>query len=226
MNIPILTIDGPGGVGKGTAALQIAAKLGWHMLDSGALYRVLGQAALKHGVAFDDENGLGKLAQHLDVRFLPDSSMGETRIELEGEDVTRAARSEEGGKYASLVAVIAQVRTALLERQRDFCQMPGLVADGRDMGTVVFPQAQVKIFLTASPQERANRRYKQLKGKGINANLADLVKQLEERDRRDSQRPVAPLQPAEDAWIIDTTSLSIEAMIAQIVAQVTRVLQT
>jgi len=224
MTIPILTIDGPGGVGKGTASIQVAQQLGWHILDSGALYRVLGQAALKHKLTFEDAEGLGKLAHALDVRFLPDSSTGETCIILEGEDVTGAARSEEGGKYASLVAAIPQVRSALLERQRSFCQAPGLVADGRDMGTVVFPQALVKIFLTASPEERANRRYKQLKEKGISANLADLVKQLAERDKRDSQRTVAPLQPAQDALVIDTTSLSIEAMVQQILKQLEQAL--
>ncbi len=218
MSIPIITIDGPGGVGKGTASIWIAAQLGWHILDSGALYRVLGQAALKHGVAFEDEAGLGALARTLEVRFVANPQSGETRIVLEGEDVTQAARSEEGGQYASVVAAVAQVRSALLERQRHFCQAPGLVADGRDMGTVVFPQAQVKIFLTASPEERANRRYKQLKEKGNDANLADLIKQLAQRDKRDLDRAVAPLRAAEDAVVIDTTHLSIEAMVQQILA--------
>ncbi len=223
--IPVLTIDGPGGVGKGTASLRVAAALGWHILDSGALYRVLGQAALKHGVALDAAEALEALANALDVTFLPDPSTGETRILLEGEEVTQAARSEAGGQVASRVATIAQVRTALLERQRAFRQLPGLVADGRDMGTVVFPDAAVKIFLTASPEERANRRYKQLKEKGIGANLADLVKQLAERDARDFGRAVAALQPAPDALLIDTTSMNIEVMVQRILDQVKLALQ-
>ncbi len=223
--IPVLTIDGPSGVGKGTAALRVAQHLGWHILDSGALYRVLGQAAIKHGVAFDAADALEALAQGLEIEFLPDSHTGDTRIVLEGTDVTQAARSEEGGKAASLVAAIPQVRAALLERQQAFCQAPGLVADGRDMGTVVFPHAVLKIFLTASPEERANRRYKQLKEKGIDVNLPGLVKQLVERDTRDSQRLVAPLVAADDAIQIDTSHLDIESMVQKILTALHTALQ-
>lgn len=206
---PVVAIDGPSGSGKGTISQLLAARLGWHYLDSGALYRLTALAAARHGVALDDVAGLARLAAALDVRFEVDAD-GE-RVLLDGEVVGHVLRSEATGAGASRVAAIPEVRAALLERQRAFRAAPGLVADGRDMGTVVFPAAEIKIFLTASPEARAERRYKQLKEKGIDASLPDLSADLAERDRRDSERATAPLKPAAEAVVVDSTGLDIPA---------------
>ncbi|GHA90834.1 (d)CMP kinase [Modicisalibacter luteus] len=218
MNSPhqaaVLTLDGPGGAGKGTISRLIAERLGWHLLDSGALYRLTAQAAVKHGVSFDDEPALARLAETLDVTFLAEDSV--TRVMLEGEDVSTAIRTEAAGERASQVAVLPAVRQALLARQRDFRQMPGLVADGRDMGTVVFPDAPLKIFLTASAEERARRRFLQLQEAGENASLPSLLKEIQARDARDMQRAVAPLKPAHDAIELDTTELAIPDVVDHI----------
>lgn len=214
----VVTIDGPGGAGKGTISHLVASRLGWHMLDSGALYRLVALAAQRHGLAWDNEPGLVALAGHLDVQFVSDASGLESRVVLEGEDVSDAIRTEECGAGASRVAVLPGVRAALLERQRAFREPPGLVADGRDMGTVIFPDAPLKIFLTASLQERATRRYKQLKQKGIDVNFATLLDEITARDVRDSQRAAAPLKPAPDAVMVDTSALSIEDVVAQVLA--------
>jgi cytidylate kinase len=207
--IPVITVDGPSGVGKGTLSQQLARHLGWHFLDSGALYRLLGLAARRQGVEFTDEPALEVLALKLDVRFLP-SGQGETTILLSNQDVTREIRTEQAGNDASRVAAVPAVRAALLQRQRDFRQLPGLVADGRDMGTTVFPDAPLKFFLTASAEVRAERRYKQLKEKGLDASLTTLLAEIAERDERDRTRSVSPLKPAEDAIIIDTSHLGID----------------
>ena len=208
-NIPVLTIDGPSGSGKGTIARRVAEQLGWHLLDSGALYRLVALDAGNKGVDLADEASLAALAAELDVEFLVGDA-GEEQIVLAGVDVTAAVRSEEAGIGASSVAVVSAVREALLERQRAFRQLPGLVADGRDMGTQVFPDAALKVFLTASAEERAERRYKQLKDKGIDVSLAAVFRDIVDRDRRDSERSVAPLRPAEDARILDSSGKSIE----------------
>jgi cytidylate kinase len=217
---PVVTIDGASGTGKGVVGHMIARQLGWHLLDSGALYRVLAMAAAKHNVELDNEPMLEVLALHLDVKFIDHSVGLPPKIFLDNQDVTEEIRTEKLGNAASKVGALPLVRIALLERQRAFRQPPGLVTDGRDMGTVVFPDAEIKVFLTASPEERARRRYNQLNEKGINVNLDGLVEELRERDQRDSQRPVAPLKPAEDAIVIDTDSLSIEQVVARIMAAV------
>ena len=209
--VPVIAIDGPSGSGKGTIARRVAARLGWHLLDSGALYRLVALAARRRNVALDEPEALAGIAVGLDVRFAL-AANGEDRVWLEGDDVTRELRTEEAGAGASAVAALQVVREALLERQRAFREPPGLVADGRDMGTHVFPDARLKVFLTASPEERAKRRYKQLKEKGIDVSLAALSRDIEERDRRDSERSVAPLRPAGDARILDSSGKSIEAV--------------
>ncbi len=213
--VPVLAIDGPSGSGKGTVARIVATRLGWHLLDSGALYRLVALAGLARGLAPDDEPGHAALAAQLDARFEVDEAGGE-RVLLDGREVTGELRTESTGAEASRVAAMPAVRTALLGRQRDFARPPGLVADGRDMGTVVFPAAPAKVFLTASPEERASRRYKQLKEKGLTVNLADLSQEIIERDRRDSSRPVAPLRPAEDAVVIDSTGLSVSQVVDRV----------
>ncbi len=205
---PIVTVDGPSGAGKGTLSSLLAKQLDWHFLDSGAIYRVLAVATLHHDLPCDDEESIVPLATGLDVSFDTD---GETsRIILEGEDVTDDIRTEQVGSVASQIAALPRVREALLRRQRAFQQAPGLVADGRDMGTVVFPEAPVKLFLTASAEARAERRYSQLKAKGMDVNIARLLTDIKARDERDSNRSVAPLVPAEDAVVIDSTHLNID----------------
>ena len=206
---PVITIDGPSGSGKGTIARRVAERLGWHLLDSGALYRLVAVAAQQQGIDFEDVAGLARLAAELDVQFLV-TQAGEEQVMLDGQDVTGAIRSEEAGIGASSVAIIPQVREALLARQRAFRKPPGLVADGRDMGTQVFADASLKVFLTASAEERAKRRHKQLKDKGIDVSLAAVSRDIVDRDRRDSERSVAPLRPAEDARILDSSGKPIE----------------
>jgi len=213
---PVITIDGPSGSGKGTIAALVAQRLGWHTLDSGALYRVLGLAAQRAGVDLDDGAALASLAAGLPLTF------DGTRVLLAGEDVSDAIRSETAGMAASRVAVHGPVRAALLKWQRAAARPPGLVADGRDLGTVVFPDAEVKIFLTASAEERALRRYKQLIEKGMDASLADLLTDIRARDERDSQRAVAPLRPAPGACQLDTTSLSIQEVCDLVLAAAKR----
>lgn len=216
-HIPLVTVDGPSGSGKGTISSILAKQLGCNILDSGALYRILALAAQIHVIPLDNEEALVTLAAHLDVQFISDDTL-KTRILLEGDDVSDAIRTEECGNQASRVAALPHVRVALLARQRAFLEPPGLVADGRDMGTVVFPDADIKIFLTASPEERAKRRYKQLIEKGISVNLATLSREIAERDERDSSRPVAPLKPAPGAVVLDTTGVTIDQVVAQIIS--------
>lgn len=214
MSAVVITIDGPSGSGKGTIAGLLAAKLGWKLLDSGALYRLLAFAAGNHGIDLTNEEALKTLAAHLDVQFV------DKRIILEGEEVTDAIRNEQVGAGASMVASLPAVREALLQRQRAFREAPGLVADGRDMGTVVFPDAPLKIYLTASAEERARRRYLQLKGKVEGVSLPSLLDEIRERDERDMQRAVAPLKPAVDAVQLDSTELSIEQVMERILSEV------
>ena len=218
--VPVITIDGPSGSGKGTVAALLAAKLGWNFLDSGALYRLLAFAARNHGVDLTNEEALKLLAAHLDVQFGASKGGDGMQIVLEGEDVTQAIRNEQVGAGASQVAALPVVREALLQRQMAFREPPGLVADGRDMGTVVFPDAPLKIFLTASAEERARRRYLQLKNKGDDVNLASLLDEIRARDERDTGREVAPLRPADDAVQLDSTDLSIEQVLGQILSEV------
>lgn len=215
---PVITIDGASGTGKGTVSQILANRLGWNFLDSGALYRVLALAAQKHGVALDNEKALEVLGEHLDVQFIAQEN-DFPQIILEGEDVTVTIRTEKIGNAASIVAALPAVRASLLSRQRAFRESPGLVADGRDMGTVVFPDAEFKFFLLASAEERAMRRYNQLKERGISVNLSDLIEELQERDRRDQDRVVAPLKPAEDAICIDTDGLMVEQVVERILLE-------
>jgi cytidylate kinase len=205
--IPVVTVDGPSGTGKGTLCAWLAGLLGWHLLDSGALYRLVALRARDLGLALDDESPVADVAAHLPVAF--EVVAGEFRPLLDGQDVSDRIRTEDAGTDASLVAALPAVRDALLTRQRDFREAPGLIADGRDMGTVIFPDATLKLFLTASPAVRAERRYKQLSDKGMGVNLSALLEDIRRRDQRDQQRATAPLQPAADAIILDTTSLGI-----------------
>ncbi len=206
-NVPIITVDGPSGAGKGTLSAKLALSYKWHFLDSGAIYRVLAVAALHHGIELDDQTGLSPLASGLDVTF--ESSDIGTRVILEGEDVTEDIRNEVVGNAASKVAAIPLVREALLRRQRSFAETPGLVADGRDMGTVVFPSAVAKIYLTASPEARAQRRFEELKAKGLDVKISRLLEDIKARDARDAGRSAAPLRAAEDAYELDSTGLSV-----------------
>jgi cytidylate kinase len=217
---PVITIDGPSGSGKGTVAGLLAKRLGWCLLDSGALYRLLAFAARNHGVDLTNEEALKLLAAHLDVQFEAATDDHGQRIILEGEDVTLAIRNEQIGSGASQVASLPAVREALLQRQRAFQEFPGLIADGRDMGTVVFPAAPLKVFLTASAEERARRRYLQLKAKGDDVSLSSLLDEIRVRDERDTQRAVAPLKPAQDAIQLDSTELSIEQVLERILSEV------
>ena len=218
LHYPVVTIDGPGGAGKGTLCMLLATKLGWHLLDSGAIYRVLAVAALKHQIALDDITSLAELAANLNVHFPIEDD--QVLIVLDGVNVTDEIRTEITGNLASKVAAYPAVRAALLSRQQNFAQTPGLIADGRDMGTVVFPSAPLKIFLDASAEERAKRRQLQLQQKGINVNFDNLLQEIQERDFRDRNRPVAPLKPADDAVVIDSTSMSIDAVFNQVLALV------
>lgn len=220
INIPVITIDGPSGSGKGTIGQLLAKKLSWHFLDSGAVYRVLALAAQQLNVCLDDASALATLALQLDLRFAESEVGLPPRVILAGQDVTDAIRTESCGNAASKISTFSQVRTALLDRQYAFRQLPGLIADGRDMGTIVFPDANLKVFLIASVAERAQRRYLQLKEKGISVSLAALYDELVERDRRDQERVVAPLKPATDAITVDTTGLSINAVLQHIMNKI------
>ncbi|MES9848572.1 MAG: (d)CMP kinase [Candidatus Thiodiazotropha sp.] len=206
---PVITVDGPSGSGKGTLAQRIAEALGWHFLDSGAIYRVLGLMVGRAGIGGENVDKIADMAKSMPLSF------DQGRVLLDGEDVSRSIRTETIGNAASKVAAIPQVREALLAWQRNYARSPGLVADGRDMGTVVFPQAKVKIFLTASAEERAQRRYKQLNEKGLGVNLARLTEEIRERDERDSKRAVAPLVASESAYQLDSTAMTIDEVYGQ-----------
>ncbi|AHF73968.1 cytidylate kinase [Candidatus Sodalis pierantonius str. SOPE] len=219
---PVITIDGPSSAGKGTLCKALAEALQWHLLDSGAIYRVLALAALHHQVAIDSEEALVPLAAHLDVRF--EVEQGQLTVVLEGEDVSQAIRNETVGNTASQIATFPRVREALLRRQRAFRAAPGLIADGRDMGTVVFPDAPVKIFLDASSEERAHRRMRQLQEKGFSVSFEHLLSEIKERDDRDRNRTVAPLVPAADALVLDSTRLTIDEVIAKALARARQIL--
>ena len=216
--IPVIAIDGPGGSGKGTISTRLAEHLGWNFLDSGALYRLTALAVMKNNVPLDNEAALGETAERLDIRF--ETSPGGVRTFLDGEDVSDRLRHEDTGVMASKIAVTPAVRAALVKRQRQFRAPPGLVADGRDMGTVIFPDANLKIFLTASAEIRAQRRHKQLKEKGESVNLSRLFREIKARDLRDQSRSIAPLRPAEDAVIIDSTDMSIEEVLKKVIDMV------
>lgn len=213
--IPVITVDGPGGSGKGTVSVRLAGFLGWHFLDSGALYRMIALMALEQNVDLDDAETLARLAPGSQPDFKPGEDGG-ARVFLDNREITDNLRQEDVAAVASRIAALGPVRQALLEKQRAYRQPPGLVADGRDMGSTVFPEARVKIFLTASPEERAQRRYKQLKLKGSDVNLARLTEDIQRRDQRDAQRPISPLRPAEGATVLDTTEMEIEQVVQTI----------
>ena len=213
---PVVTIDGPGGSGKGTLSSLVAAKLGWHLLDSGALYRIVAVSAQSQAIDLADENALVAMVADLQIAFIGD------KVDVNGSDLSDIIRTEETGVAASQVAALPGVRDAILALQKSFQRAPGLVADGRDMGTVVFPHSKAKIFLDASAEARADRRYKQLKNKGLSVNLRDLLEQIQERDARDRGRAVAPLKPAADALIIDSTQMSIEEVLETIMTEVSK----
>ena len=213
---PVLTIDGPSGSGKGTISRMVAEALGWHMLDSGALYRAVGFAAGMEGLDLSDADAVTRCAQETKIRFLASVDGGETHVIVNGMDATDELRTETCGAAASAVAAIPGVRAALFDKQKAFRKAPGLVADGRDMGTVIFPDAKHKVFLTASDEERAKRRYKQLKQKGLDVTLSILLREIQARDVRDASRSVAPLKPASDAVVIDSTGMPIESVVAAV----------
>ncbi|MBH0060667.1 MULTISPECIES: (d)CMP kinase [unclassified Pseudoalteromonas] len=215
--MPVITVDGPSGSGKGTVCRLLADKLGWDVLDSGAIYRVLSLAALHHQIALDNEEGLVPLAANLDVQFLVDSQTNAGKVILEGEDVTTTIRNEEVGAAASKVAALPRVREALLRRQRAFRTENGLIADGRDMGTVVFQDAPLKIYLTASAEERARRRFVELNTRGLDVTLSGLLQDIQARDERDMNRAVAPLVPAEDAIELDTSELNAQQVFDKVI---------
>ena len=214
--VPVVTIDGPSGAGKGTLAAAIAEARGWHLLDSGALYRIIAVVALRQGVSLSDAALLAALCSELQIVF------GAGSVTVNGDDLTDAIRTEDVGSAASVVAALPPVREAILTLQKAFRRAPGLVADGRDMGTVVFPDAPVKIFLNASAEARAERRYNQLKNKGLSVRVSTLLEQIQERDARDRERAVAPLRPAEDALIIDSSQMSIDAVVATVIEHILR----
>lgn len=215
--IPIMTLDGPAGAGKGTVSRGIAKRLGWHYLDSGAIYRSLAVAVQDAGVGLDSLDEIVEIARNMDLSF----GSGETpMVMLQGQNITDRIGTESCGHITSIIAAMGRVRQALLHKQRAFCRLPGLVADGRDMGTVVFPEAKFKVFLTASAEERARRRFKQLKEKGIDVSLISLAKEIEERDKRDTERSVAPLKMADDAVLVDSSEMSIDEVIAHCLALV------
>ena len=213
---PVVTIDGPGGSGKGTLSSLVAEKLGWHLLDSGALYRIVAVSAQSQAIDLADENALVAMVADLQIAFIGD------KVDVNGRDLSDIIRTEEAGVAASQVAALPGVRDAILALQKSFQRAPGLVADGRDMGTVVFPHSKAKIFLDASAEARADRRYKQLKNKGLSVNLRDLLEQIQERDARDRGRAVAPLKPAADALIIDSTQMTIEEVLETIMTEVSK----
>lgn len=215
---PVVTIDGPSGSGKGAVSERVAQRLGWHYLDSGALYRALGVVADRLGLALDDEAGLARLAEQLDIAFEPDADG--VRVRVAGEDISGAIRTEAAGSLASRVGALPRVRQGLLQKQHRLRQAPGLVADGRDMGAVIFPDAVAKIYLTASPEVRAERRYRQLKAKGFDVNLPRLLGEIRERDRRDAERAASPLKPAEDAYILDTSGLNLDEVIEAVFSRI------
>jgi cytidylate kinase len=214
--VPVLTLDGPSGSGKGTVGQRLAERLGWHFLDSGALYRALAVAARRRGLDPEVGEALADLAAKLEIRFEPQAEGEPVRVYLDGEEAGGHLRTEEAGRLASQIAARPEVRAALLERQRAFRRPPGLVADGRDMGTTVFPDAILKVYLTASPEVRAERRYKQLKAKGFDANLPRLLEEIRRRDEQDAARTASPLKPAEDAVILDTSFLGIAQVVDHI----------
>jgi len=218
--VPALTIDGPSGSGKGTVSRLVAERLGWRLLDSGALYRAVGYVAGAEGLDLSDAEAVTRCARNTRIRFQPAADGGETRVIVNGHDATDELRTEIAGAAASAIASIPSVRQALVDLQLGFRKAPGLVADGRDMGTVIFPDAAFKVFLTASAAERAKRRYKQLKEKGLNVTLGGLQREIEARDERDASRAVAPLRPADDAVLVDTTGMPIEAVVAKVLAVV------
>jgi len=216
-DIPVIAVDGPSGTGKGTICSHLANWLGWHLLDSGALYRIVAVAAEKHQLEPDNnESAIADIARSLDVVFQQTQPGKDIKVIFEGDDISQKIRTEVCGNSASQIAILPQVRSALLDRQRQFQQSPGLVADGRDMGTVVFTDAPLKIYLIASAEERAKRRYKQLKQKGFDVNLPRLAADIAERDTRDSQRTISPLKPADDAIVVDTTKMEISEVIRKI----------
>jgi cytidylate kinase len=218
--IPILTIDGPSGSGKGTISRLVADQLGWHLLDSGALYRAVGYAAGMAGLDLTDADAVTRCAETTKILFRDPKDGGETRVIVNSHDATDELRTETAGAAASAIAAFPGVRTALFDKQRSFRKAPGLVADGRDMGTVIFADARFKVFLTASADERARRRYKQLKDKGLNVTLAALLREIQARDERDAARPVAPLRPADDALTIDTTGIPVAGVVAAVLSVV------